>query len=87
MKAWSLLVDRFLRGLLGTLPRIERGVERLPVVALTNGLVGPLEGVLRGCELVAGVLIGPGRACRIDASDRRRRRVDMRSSIRAAVVR
>ena len=60
--------DRFLGGGLGALAGVERGVERLAIVALGDSVTGPLEGVLGRGELLAGVLIGPGRARRVDSA-------------------
>ena len=63
-----LAVDRLLGGGLRALARVERGVERLAVVALVDRLAGALERVLGGGELVAGVLIGAGGAGGVDGA-------------------
>src|SRR5262249_14184257 len=53
-------------GRLRALAGVERGVERLPVVALIHRLVRALQRVLGGGELLARVLIRAGGARGVD---------------------
>ena len=66
VRAADLAVDRRLRRGLGLLARVERVVEREAIVALDDRVLRALERVLRGGELVAGVLVGAARAGRVD---------------------
>ena len=58
--------DRFLRGVLRALARVERAVEREAVVALVHGVRGVLQRRFGGAEFLAGVQIGAGAARRLD---------------------
>src|SRR3954468_20477354 len=62
----GLAVGGELGGVLGPLAAVERVVQRQPVVTLLDGFVGVLQRLLRRGELLVRVLIGAGRARRVD---------------------